>query len=165
MGVRRATKRCCSSSTCSRSCLLALRPKRCWRTTMRTGTMPPCWVVVPGKPQQLPPAPPYYYPIPRGNSILGVIYGVLLWADMNAATPLGHGGALYFRLWWQHRSAWERMGPCARVLRHQCMGRYGHMRRAYWSWPRCVVSAMRIGIPACLAGAGGKTRLESRVCR
>ena len=33
------------------------------------------------------PCPPYY-PFPRGKSILGVIYGVLLWADMNAATPL-----------------------------------------------------------------------------
>ena len=35
-----------------------------------------------------PPVPPYY-PFPRGKSILGVIYGFLLWADMNAATPLG----------------------------------------------------------------------------
>ena len=32
-------------------------------------------------------APPYY-PIPRGKSILGVKNEVLLWADMNAATPL-----------------------------------------------------------------------------
>ena len=31
---------------------------------------------------------PLVTPIPEGNSILGVIYGVLLWADMNAATPL-----------------------------------------------------------------------------
>ena len=44
-----------------------------------------------GKSHLLPPAPPYY-PIPRGKSILGVIYGVLLWADMNAATPLGAWG-------------------------------------------------------------------------
>ena len=36
----------------------------------------------------LPPAPPYY-PFPRRKSILGVTYGVLLWADMNTATPLG----------------------------------------------------------------------------
>jgi hypothetical protein len=28
-------------------------------------------------------------PSPEEKSILGVIYGVLLWADMNAATPLG----------------------------------------------------------------------------
>ena len=28
----------------------------------------------------------------RGKAILGVIYGVLLWADMNAATPLGAWG-------------------------------------------------------------------------
>ena len=34
------------------------------------------------------------YPIPRGKIILGVIYGLLLWADMNAATPLGGVGAL-----------------------------------------------------------------------
>ena len=54
-----------------------------------------------GEFQLLPPAPPYY-PFPtgkihtRGNILsfhtsfyLGVIYGVLLWVDMNAATPLG----------------------------------------------------------------------------
>ena len=41
-----------------------------------------------GKSQLLPPAPPYY-PFPRGKSILGVIYEVLLWADINAATLLG----------------------------------------------------------------------------
>ena len=28
-------------------------------------------------------------PFPEGNSIRGVIYGVLLWAGMNAASPLG----------------------------------------------------------------------------
>ena len=33
-----------------------------------------------------------YYPFPRGKSILGVTYGFLLWADMNAATPLGAWG-------------------------------------------------------------------------
>ena len=36
-------------------------------------------------------------PFPEGKSTLVVIYGVLLWADMNAATPLGawgYGGAL-----------------------------------------------------------------------
>ena len=37
---------------------------------------------------------PPYYPITRWNSIPGVIYGVLLWADINAATPLGAWGAL-----------------------------------------------------------------------
>ena len=31
-------------------------------------------------------------PSPEENSILGVIYGVLLWADMNAATPPGSRG-------------------------------------------------------------------------
>ena len=31
-------------------------------------------------------------PFPEEESILGVIYGVLLWADMNAATPLGAWG-------------------------------------------------------------------------
>ena len=31
-------------------------------------------------------------PFPEDKSILGVIYGVLLWADMNAATPLGARG-------------------------------------------------------------------------
>ena len=31
-------------------------------------------------------------PSPEENSILGVIYGVLLWTDMNAATPLGVRG-------------------------------------------------------------------------
>ena len=43
--------------------------------------------------QLLPPAPPYY-PFRRGKSILGVIYGVLLCDNMNAATPLGGAGAL-----------------------------------------------------------------------
>ena len=47
--------------------------------------------VLQGKFQLLPPAPPYY-PFPEEKSILGVIYGVLLWADMNAATPLGAQG-------------------------------------------------------------------------
>ena len=46
-----------------------------------------------GKSQQLPRAPPYF---PRGKSILGVMYGDLLWTDMNAATPLGARGALPF---------------------------------------------------------------------
>ena len=31
-------------------------------------------------------------PLPEGNVVLGVIYGVLLWAGMNAATPLGAWG-------------------------------------------------------------------------
>ena len=31
-------------------------------------------------------------PSPEENSILGVMYGVLLWADMNTATPLGARG-------------------------------------------------------------------------
>ena len=35
------------------------------------------------------PVLPYF---PEEKSILGVIYGVLLWADMNAATPLGAWG-------------------------------------------------------------------------
>ena len=38
-----------------------------------------------------PHALPYYH-FHRGKSILGVIYRVLLWADMNAATPLGAWG-------------------------------------------------------------------------
>ena len=52
------------------------------------------WVVwgrmcgVQGELQLLHPAPPYY-PFPEDKCILVVIYGVLLWADMNAATPLG----------------------------------------------------------------------------
>ena len=33
-------------------------------------------------------------PFPEYKSILGVIYGVLLWADRNAATPLGGAGVL-----------------------------------------------------------------------
>ena len=41
-----------------------------------------------GKFQLLHPAAPF----PEENSILGVIYGVLLLADMNAATPLGSRG-------------------------------------------------------------------------
>ena len=49
------------------------------------------YAVMQGKSQLLPPAPPYY-PFPRVKSILGVIYGVLLWADMNTATPLGARG-------------------------------------------------------------------------
>ena len=43
--------------------------------------------------QLLPPAP-RTTPFPEEKTILGVIYGVLLWADMDAATPLGTWGAL-----------------------------------------------------------------------
>ena len=36
------------------------------------------------------PPPPQYYPFPREKkNMLGVIYGVLLWADMNTAITLG----------------------------------------------------------------------------
>ena len=38
------------------------------------------------------PLRPRTTPSPEERSILGVIYGVLLWADMNAATPLGAWG-------------------------------------------------------------------------
>ena len=38
------------------------------------------------------PLRPRTTPFPEENSILGVIYGVLLWADMNAATPPGSRG-------------------------------------------------------------------------
>ena len=41
-----------------------------------------------GNIQLLPPAP-LYYPFRRGKIIHGELYGVLLWDDMNAATPLG----------------------------------------------------------------------------
>ena len=44
-----------------------------------------------GKFQLLPPAT-HTTPFPSEKSILGVIYRVLLWADMNAATPLGARG-------------------------------------------------------------------------
>ena len=48
------------------------------------------------------PAPPYY-PFPRGKFILGVIYGVLLWGNMKAATPLGAWGRSVFSLEWSKR--------------------------------------------------------------
>ena len=35
---------------------------------------------------------PHTTPFPEESSIIGVIYGVLLWADMNTATPLGAWG-------------------------------------------------------------------------
>ena len=38
------------------------------------------------------PLRPRTTPFPEEKSTLGVIYGVLLWADMNAATPLGAWG-------------------------------------------------------------------------
>ena len=38
------------------------------------------------------PLRPRTTPFPEEESILGVVYGVLLWADMNAATPLGARG-------------------------------------------------------------------------
>ena len=38
------------------------------------------------------PLRPRTTPFPEENAILGVIYGVLLWLDMNAATPLGAWG-------------------------------------------------------------------------
>ena len=47
--------------------------------------------VLQGKFQLLPPAP-RTTPFPEEKSILGVIYGVLLWANMSAATPLGARG-------------------------------------------------------------------------
>ena len=37
---------------------------------------------------------PHTTPFPEEMAILGVISGVLLWADMNAATSLGAWGAL-----------------------------------------------------------------------
>ena len=44
------------------------------------------------RPGQIPaaaPMRPRTTPFPVEKSILGVIYGVILWADMHAATPLG----------------------------------------------------------------------------
>ena len=38
------------------------------------------------------PLRPHTTPFPEEKSILGVIYGVLLWADMNTATRLGAWG-------------------------------------------------------------------------
>ena len=49
------------------------------------------WRTPKGKFLLLPPAPPYY-PFPEEKFILGVVYGVLLWADMNAAILLGAWG-------------------------------------------------------------------------
>ena len=67
--------------------------------------------------QLLPPAPPYY-PFPRGKSILGVLYGVLLWAAMNAETPLGargrsvidveSGNTLMMRMRWWPRALYRK---------------------------------------------------------
>ena len=48
---------------------------------------------VEGKSQLLP-LRPRTTPLPEEKHTLGVIYGVLLWADMNAATPLGARGRL-----------------------------------------------------------------------
>ena len=45
-----------------------------------------------GQFQLLPPLRPRTTPFPEEKSIPGVICGVLLWADMNAATPLGAWG-------------------------------------------------------------------------
>ena len=50
-----------------------------------------CGTAARGKRQRLHPAIPYY-PSREENSILGVVHGVLLWADMNAATPPGSRG-------------------------------------------------------------------------
>ena len=46
---------------------------------------------VQGKSQLLP-LHPRTTPFPEETSMLGVVYGVLLWAGMNAATPLGAWG-------------------------------------------------------------------------
>ena len=87
-----------------------------------------------GKAKLRPPAPPYY-PFTRGKFILGVIYGVLLWADMNAATPLGVWGRFVISL--------EGAGPirnqllnqlCRRgregpILDHQCHQGRGRLHR------------------------------------
>ena len=56
---------------------------------VRQGTAPCCPLL---------PLRPRTTPFPEEKSTFGVIYVVLLWADMNAATPLGRGGALLFRV-------------------------------------------------------------------
>ena len=47
-------------------------------------------------------------PSPEENSILGVMYGVWLWADMNAATPLGSPGRSDLRTVHLRRAGWHR---------------------------------------------------------
>ena len=78
--------------------------------------------------QLLPPAPPYY-PFPEGKSTLGVIYGVSLWADMNAATPL--------RAW--GRSVLSLEAVC------QCGSKSGHLH-GYAAMMRCTVLVMDSGL-------------------
>ena len=66
-------------------------------------------------------------PPPEENSILGVIYAVLLWADMNAATPPGSRG---------------RSALCAGVL---------HQQHQLGTHHRTVV-VLRVGVPAAAPG-------------
>ena len=58
------------------------------------------------------PLRPRATPFPEEISILGVIYGVLMWADMNAATPLWGVGTLCVSL-----GGAERWPSVVRVLR------------------------------------------------
>ena len=67
--------------------------------------------------QLLPPAPPQYpiiphytpqYPFPEEKTTLGVMYGVLLWADMNTATPLG--------VWWRSVMSLAPLPPCPHIM-------------------------------------------------
>ena len=85
-------------------------------------TIPSCYDYVPGIPKENSsccPLRPHNTPYPEGKSILGVIYGVLLWADMNAATPLGTWGRSIHRTA-KHAEhsllgAWGRSVPVASV--------------------------------------------------
>ena len=62
-------------------------------------------------------------PFPEVKSILGVIYGVLLWADMNAATPLGAWGRSGMSLDRAHDPS-QGVASADDVIHHEQPGRH-----------------------------------------
>ena len=74
---------------------------------------------------QLLPLCPRTTPFPEGKYILGVIYGVLLWADMNTAIPLGAWGRSVMSL--ERRSqARDKAAVAKERLEHKRKTKHAH---------------------------------------
>ena len=91
---------------------------------------------------QLLPLRPRTTPFPEEKYILGVIYGVLLWADMNTATPLGAWGRSVFSLA-------AVLPPSCRLL---CMPLI-HVHHAYTC--QCASMLFYFLLSLCLSGRTG----------
>ena len=79
-------------------------------------------------------------PFPEGKPIPGVIYGGLLWADMNAATPLGAWGRSMMSL------AGKGVRCHPRRASHRDMRRLRHHIRVRCFAPQCFDLACTIGL-------------------